>query len=65
MSPKTPRNRSVSAEKTGTIKRDDSGIEGETSYYVIKNLGTMTIEQANVTNNSGYRQTNPSGSMNT
>lgn len=52
-----------SAEKTGTIKRDDSGIVGETSYYVIRNLGTMTIEQANVVNNSGYRETNPSGSM--
>lgn len=52
-----------SAEKTGTIKRDDSGIENETSYYVIHNLGTMTIEQANVVNNSGYRKTNPSGSM--
>lgn len=52
-----------SAEKTGTIKRDDNGVEGETSYYVIRNLGTMTIEQANVINNSGYRKTNPSGSM--
>lgn len=52
-----------SAEKTGTIKRNDNGVEGETSYYVIRNLGTMTIEQANVVNNSGYRKTNPSGSM--
>lgn len=52
-----------STEKTGTIKRDDSGTVGETSYYVIRNIGTMTIEQANVTNNSGYRKTNPSGSM--
>ena len=52
-----------SAAKTGTIKRDDNGVEGETSYYVIRNLGTMTIEQANVVNNSGYRKTNPSGSM--
>ena len=52
-----------SAKKTGTIKREDSGIVGETSYYVIRNLGTMTIEQANVINNSGYRETNPSGSM--
>ena len=52
-----------SAKKTGTIKRDDNGVEGETSYYVIRNLGTMTIEQANVINNSGYRKTNPSGSM--
>ena len=52
-----------SATKTGTIKRDDNGIVGETSYYVIRNLGTMTIEQANVINNSGYRKTNPSGSM--
>ena len=52
-----------SAAKTGTIKRNDNGVEGETSYYVIRNLGTMTIEQANVVNNSGYRKTNPSGSM--
>lgn len=52
-----------SAAKTGTIKRDDNGVENETSYYVIRNLGTMTIEQANVVNNSGYRKTNPSGSM--
>ena len=52
-----------SEAKTGTIKRDDSGTVGETSYYVIQNLGTMTIEQANVVNNSGYRETNPSGSM--
>lgn len=52
-----------SAEKTGTIKRDDNGTEGETSFYVIRNLGTMTIEQANIINNSGYKKTNPSGSM--
>lgn len=52
-----------SAKKTGTIKRDDNGIVGEKSYYVIRNLGTMTIEQANVVNNSGYRETNPNGSM--
>lgn len=52
-----------STEKTGTIKRDDNGIENETSYYVIHNLGTMTIEQANVINNSGYRKTNPNGTM--
>lgn len=52
-----------SAAKTGTIKRDDSGIEGETSYYVIKNHGTMTIEKAIVINNSGYKKQNPSGSM--
>ena len=44
-----------SAAKTGTIKRDDSGIVGEKSYYVIQNLGTMTIEQANVINNSGSK----------
>lgn len=44
-----------SAKKTGTIKRDDSGIVGETSYYVIRNFGTMTIEQANVINNSGSK----------
>ena len=52
-----------SAAKTGTIKREDNGTVGETSYYVIRNLGTMTIEQANVVNNSGYRKANPSGSM--
>lgn len=52
-----------STAKTGTIKRDDNGTVGETSYYVIRNIGTMTIEQANVTNNSGYKKTNPSGSM--
>ena len=43
----------TSADKTGTIKRDDSGAEGETSYYVIDNNGTMVIDQANVFNNSG------------
>ena len=52
-----------STAKTGTIKRDDNGTVGETSYYVIHNIGTMTIEQAIVTNNSGYKKTNPSGSM--
>ncbi len=52
-----------SADKTGTIKRKDKGIEGEISYYVIENNGTMTIENAIVTNNSGYKKTNPSGSM--
>ena len=53
----------TSAGKTGTIKRDDRGIEGETSYYVIKNIGTMVIDQANVVNNSGYKKANSSGSM--
>ena len=52
-----------SATKTGTIKREDDADNTGTSYYVIKNLGTMTIEQANVINNSGYKETNPSGSM--
>ena len=52
-----------SADKTGTIKRDDKGIEGEISYYVINNKGTMTIESGTVSNNSGYRKTNPTGSM--
>lgn len=52
-----------STAKTGTIKRDDNGKVDEKSYYVIRNIGTMTIEQANVTNNSGYKKTNPSGSM--
>ena len=45
----------TSAGKTGTIKRDDQGVSGETSYYVIRNLGTMVIEQANVVNNSGAK----------
>ena len=45
----------TSAGKTGTIKRDDSGAEGETSYYVIDNNGTMVIDQANVLNNSGKK----------
>lgn len=53
----------TSADKTGTIKRDDQGIEGETSYYVIHNIGTMVIDQANVVNNSGYKKANSSGSM--
>ena len=53
----------TSTDKTGTIKRDDQGIEGETSYYVIKNIGTMAIDQANVVNNSGYKKANSSGSM--
>lgn len=53
----------TSAGKTGTIKRDDQGIEGETSYYVIKNIGTMVIDQASVVNNSGYKKANSSGSM--
>lgn len=45
----------TSAEKTGTIKRDDQGAQGETSYYVIDNSGTMVIDQANVLNNSGTK----------
>ena len=52
-----------SAAKTGTIKRDDNGTVGETSYYVIRNQGTMTIESGTVINNSGYRQANSTGSM--
>lgn len=52
-----------STAKTGTLKRDDNGIVGETSYYVIRNQGTMTIESGTVSNNSGYRKTNPTGSM--
>ena len=55
--------RDSSAAQTGTIKRDDAGIEGETSYYVIRNQGTMTIESGNVINNSGYRKVNSTGSM--
>ena len=53
-----------SEEKTGTIKREDKGTVGETSYYVIRNQGTMTIESGTVINNSGYRQTSSIGSMN-
>lgn len=53
----------TSADKTGTIKRDDQGVADETSYYVIKNIGTMVIDQANVVNNSGYKKANSSGSM--
>ena len=45
----------TSAGKTGTIKRDDQGVAGETSYYVIDNNGTMVIDQANVLNNSGSK----------
>ena len=45
----------TSAGKTGTIKRDDRGVDGETSYYVIDNNGTMVIDQANVKNNSGVK----------
>ena len=55
--------RDTSEAKTGTIKRDDKGTVGETSYYVIRNQGTMTIESGTVINNSGYRKTNPTGSM--
>ena len=53
----------TSAGKTGIIMRDDQGIENKTSYYVIKNIGTMVIDQANVVNNSGYKKANSSGSM--
>lgn len=53
----------TSAAKTGTIKRDDNGTTGETSYYVIRNQGTMTIESGTVINNSGYRKANSTGSM--
>ena len=53
----------TSEAKTGTIKRDDTGIVGETSYYVIRNQGTMTIESGTVINNSGYRKANSTGSM--
>lgn len=45
----------TSAGKTGTIKRDDQGVEGEISHYVIDNNGTMVIDQANVVNNSGKK----------
>ena len=52
-----------STAKTGTIKRDDNGTEGVTSYYVIRNQGTMTIESGTVINNSGYKKANSTGSM--
>lgn len=52
-----------STAKTGTIKRDDMGTVGETSYYVILNQGTMTIESGTVSNNSGYEKANSTGSM--
>ncbi len=45
----------TSADKTGTIKRDDQGVANEKSYYVIDNNGTMVIDQANVLNNSGTK----------
>ena len=45
----------TSAGKTGTIKRNDQGVENEKSYYVIRNLGTMVIDQAIVVNNSGAK----------
>ena len=44
-----------STTKNGTIKRDDNGTTGETSYYVIHNQGTMTIESGIVINNSGIK----------
>lgn len=48
----------------GRVMRNDSGIEGETSYYVINNSGgTLTIESGIIYNNSGYKKANPSGSM--
>ena len=53
----------TSADKAGTIKRDDNGTVGETSYYVIRNQGTMTIESGTVINNSGYKKANSTGSM--
>ena len=53
----------TSAAKTGTIRRDDTGTVGETSYYVIRNQGTMTIESGTVINNSGYKKANSTGSM--
>ena len=53
----------TSVAKTGTIKRDDTGTVGETSYYVIRNQGTMTIESGTVINNSGYKKANSTGSM--
>ena len=53
----------TSADKAGTIKRDDQGIEGETSYYVIDNNGTMVIDQASVFNNSGKKGSKQGSSL--
>ena len=39
-----------SETQTGTIKREDTA--GTSSYYTIKNEGTMTIESGNITNAS-------------
>lgn len=52
-----------SADKTGKIMRDDAGVEGEKSYYVIHNLGTMTIKNGTIYNNSGYKKANSAGVM--
>lgn len=52
-----------SKEKAGRIIREDVGNETGTTYYVIHNLGTMTIKNGTIYNNSGYEKANPSGSM--
>ena len=52
-----------SKEKAGRIIREDVGNETGTTYYVIHNLGTMTIKNGTIYNNSGYKKANPSGSM--
>lgn len=52
-----------SSAKTGTIKREDVGNTTGVTYYVIENKGEMTIEQANVINNSGYEDENAAGKM--
>ena len=53
----------TSADKTGTIKRDDQGIANEKSHYVIDNNGTMVIDQANVFNNSGKQGSKQGSSL--
>lgn len=52
-----------SKEKAGRIIREDVGNETGTTYYVIRNLGTMTIKNGTIYNNSGYEKANSAGSM--
>ena len=52
-----------SAGESGKIMREDAGTVGETSYYVIYNLGEMTIKNGTICNNSGYEKANPAGVM--
>lgn len=55
----------TSESKSGVIKREDTkenSLDGK-AYYVIHNKGTMTIDTAKVTNNSGAEKTNSAGKM--